>query len=76
MFPDPKQWFRVGEKTRSYVSIWCGKYLSISLDDLDESDMISDPKVKKQYDIAKKAFVKGDYKRGFRESCDILTFIV
>jgi hypothetical protein len=62
IFPDPQQWFRVGEKTRSYVSIWCKKYLSISLDDLDESDMISDPDVKNQYDIAKKAFVEGDHK--------------
>ncbi len=62
VFPDPQQWFRVGEKTRSYVSIWCEKYLSISLDDLDESDMISDPDVKNQYDIAEKAFVEGDHK--------------
>jgi hypothetical protein len=62
IFPDTKQWFRVGEKTRSYVSIWCEKYLSISLDDLDESDMISDPQVKNQYDIAKKAFINGDHK--------------
>jgi hypothetical protein len=62
IFPNPKQWFRVGERTRSYVSIWCKKYLSILLDDLDESDMISDPDVKKQYDIAKKAIVEGDHK--------------
>ena len=65
IFPDSKQWFKVGEKTRSYVYIWCEKYLSISLDDLDESDMISDPYVKKQYDIAKKAFVEGDHKGVF-----------
>lgn len=62
IFPDPKQWFRVGENTYSYVSIWCEKYLVISLDDLDESDMISDPNVRKQYDIAKKIFVDGDLK--------------
>ena len=62
IFPDPKQWFRVGETTRSYVSTWCDKYLSISLDDLDESDMISDTRVKNQYDIAKKAFINGDHK--------------
>ena len=30
IFPDPKQWFRVGENTKNYVSIWCKKYLSIS----------------------------------------------
>ena len=63
VFPEPKQWFRVGENTRSYISIWCKKYLGIALDDLDESDMISDPQVKKQYDIAKKALIEGDYKK-------------
>jgi len=62
IFPDPKQWFRVGETTRSYVSTWCDRYLRISLDDLDESDMISDTHVKNQYDIAKKAFINGEHK--------------
>lgn len=62
IFPEPKQWFRVGENTRSYVSTWCEKYISISLDDLDESDMISNADVKKQYDIAKQAFADGDNK--------------
>jgi hypothetical protein len=62
LFPDPKQWMRVGDNTYKYISDWCRKYLSISLDDLDESDMISDPKVKKQYDIAKEAFAKDDFK--------------
>lgn len=62
VFPDPKQWVRVGEKTYGHVSDWCKKYLNISFDDLDESDMISDPEVKKQYDTAKDALARGDYK--------------
>lgn len=62
VFPDPKQWFRVGDKTHSYVSNWCENYLNISFDDLDESDMISDPNVKKQYDIARDALAKDDYR--------------
>ena len=62
LFPDPKQWFRVGEITRNYVSIWCDNYLNISLDDLDESDMITDTDVKKQYNIAKQAFDDGKHK--------------
>ncbi|MCK4817870.1 hypothetical protein KA005_19015 [bacterium] len=62
VFPDFKQWSRVGEKTYNYVAIWCETYLEISFDDLDESDMISDADVKKQYDIAKQAFTDGDNK--------------
>ncbi|MGB2865705.1 MAG: hypothetical protein WBC05_20405 [Sedimentisphaerales bacterium] len=62
IFPDTKQWFRVGEKTKSYVSIWCEKYLNISLEDIEESDMISDFHVKEQYDIAKNDFVEDDHK--------------
>jgi hypothetical protein len=62
IFPETKQWFRVGEKTYSYVAIWCQRYLHISLDDLDESDMITDPDVKKQYDLAKISLDQGDYK--------------
>ena len=62
IFPDPKQWFRVGELTHIYVSSWCKKYLNISFEDIDESDMISDPEIKKQYDIARKCFAENDYK--------------
>ena len=62
IFPDTKQWFRVGERTYNYVSIWCKKYLDISFDELDESDMITNPEAKSQYDIAKQAFTDGDNK--------------
>ena len=62
IFPDPRQWFRVGEKTYSYISTWCNKYLNTSFDALDESDMITDPDVKEQYDIAKDFFINRDYK--------------
>lgn len=62
LFPDPKQWMRVGENTYRYISDWCREYLSISFDDLDESDMISDPDVKKQYDLAKNAFTHNEFK--------------
>ncbi|MGD0020886.1 MAG: hypothetical protein ABSC54_01145 [Smithellaceae bacterium] len=62
LFPDPKQWIRVGENTYKCISDWRKKYLSISFDDLDESDMLSDPKVKKYYDIAKEAFDRDDFK--------------
>jgi hypothetical protein len=62
IFPDPKQWFRVGENTYDYISSLCEKYLNISFDDIDESDMITEPDVKHQYDIARELFSKNDYK--------------
>jgi hypothetical protein len=74
-FPDPKQWFRVGGTTHGYVSNWCKTYLNISFDDLDESDMISDPDVKKQYDIAKDALAQNDY-RGVLENLGIALYSV
>ncbi len=61
LFPDPKQWFRTGDNTYNYVSSWCKKYLGISFDELDESDMISDSALKQQYDIAKQSFKNNNY---------------
>ena len=40
IFPDPDQWKRVGERTWAYVSGWCQDYLSLPLDDVDESALI------------------------------------
>ena len=62
LFPDSKPWIRVGENTYGYISEWCKKFLSISFDDLDEADMISDPEVKVLYDAAKKALINEDFK--------------
>src|SRR4030042_3117723 len=62
IFPDPQQWYRVGERTWEYVSGWCQDYLERSLEDLDESSLISDPAVKKHYDSAMEAFHRSNYK--------------
>jgi hypothetical protein len=62
IFPDPQQWFRVGERTWAYVSSWCQEYLGLSLDDLDESALISDPDVKRHYDAAVEAFYRDLFK--------------
>jgi hypothetical protein len=67
--------FRVGENTRGYVSIWCKKYLDISFDELDESDMITNPDVKNQYDIAKQALSDGDHK-GVLENLAIALYLL
>ncbi len=62
IFPDPRQWYRVGERTWEYVSGWCQDYLGRSLEDLDESSLIYDSDVKKHYDSAVEAFGRNDYK--------------
>lgn len=61
-FPDPNQWYRVGENTYSHVAGWCQKYLHISFDNLDESVMISDSDLKGRYDETKNLIATGKYK--------------
>jgi len=65
IFPDPDQWKRVGERTWAYVSGWCQDYLSLPLDDVDESALIRDTGVKQSYDSAVEAFHRDDYKAVF-----------
>lgn len=65
IFPDPKQWYRVAEKTYDYISNWCLHYLKIEFADLDESYMISDPGVKELYYAAKEALAQNNYKGAF-----------
>ena len=70
IFPDPQQWYRVGERTYEYVSEWCRKYLGLSLDDLDESALIGNQEVKQFYDKAVEAFQREQYK----ESLEYLAY--
>jgi len=60
-FPDPKQWGTAPEKVFAYVSQWCTEYLGITLEDLDESTLLSSPLVKKYFDSAKIAMVNNNY---------------
>lgn len=62
IFPNPKQWFRVGERTYEYVSTWCADYLGLPLDDLDESSLIADSEVKKHHGAAVEALRSGQFK--------------
>ncbi len=62
IFPDPQQWYRVGERTWTYVSMWCQDYLGLSLEDLDESALIADPEVKHHYGAATEAFRRESYR--------------
>lgn len=67
LFPDPKQWARVGEFAYGYVSEWCSRYLGTSLDDLDESSLLNDPGVKAHYDRAREAAPEGNYRETLEE---------
>lgn len=62
IFPDPRQWARVGESTWSYVSKWCADYLGIPLQDLDEATLLSSHEAKELYYQAQTAISKEDYK--------------
>jgi hypothetical protein len=60
-FPDPKQWARVGERIFERISKWCGEYLGVSLDDLDESALLKSVTVKAYFDSAKAAMTDHKY---------------
>jgi hypothetical protein len=62
LFPDPKDWKRVGGITWDYVSDWCSEYIGWSLDDLDQSSLIANPAVKKHFESARGALANGLFK--------------
>jgi len=62
IFPDPRQWARVGETTWSYVSKWCEDYLGIPLREIDDATLLSSNEVKALYFEARAAISAGDYK--------------
>jgi hypothetical protein len=62
IFPDPQQWYRVGENTYSYVSRWCEQYLGLPLDEFDEASLIRNEEVKRHYASATAAYRNHDYR--------------
>ena len=62
-FPEPQQWYRVGELTYEHLSEWCRRYLDLSFDKLDQSDLITNQEVKDLYDTAMDCFQEGKYKK-------------
>jgi hypothetical protein len=67
IFPDPRDWKRVADRTWDYMSVWCQEYLGLSLEDLDESNLISDDAVKTYYDAASEALKAGKYQQCFEQ---------
>jgi len=75
LFPDAKQWARVGETVYGYISKWCSDYLEMSLEGLDESSLLKDPEVKARFDAAWDATSQGEY-RAALESLGIALFVL
>ncbi|HEY1266155.1 MAG TPA: hypothetical protein VGH16_02785 [Candidatus Binatia bacterium] len=62
IFPDARQWDTVGENVYKYMSKWCAKYLSVNLEDLDESVLLENVKAKANYIEAKQCVEQQSYK--------------
>jgi len=62
IFPDPQQWYRVGENAYTYVSRWCEQYLGAPLDEFDEAGLIRNEEVKRYYASATADYRNDDYR--------------
>jgi hypothetical protein len=62
LFPDPMDWKRVASRTWEHISELCSTYLSLALEDLDQSALIANPTVMTDYKAAKAAAEIGNYK--------------
>lgn len=67
VFPDPRQWARVGETTYGHVSKWCSDYLNLRFGQLDESALLESDAVKNHFLAAREAREEGKYKESFEE---------
>jgi hypothetical protein len=61
-FPDPQQFASVADAIYNLLSDLCAEYLEISLDDLDESTLLTSATVKRWYDQARTTLADGKYK--------------
>lgn len=62
LFPDAKQWSRVGEAVFQHITKWCWDDLTVSFSELDESALLLNADVKRLYDEASQSEVQGDFK--------------
>jgi len=62
LFPDGKQWSRVGEVVFEHITKWCWDDLQHSFAELDESALLLDANVKRLYDEARQSAGQGDFK--------------
>jgi hypothetical protein len=62
LFPDNRQWARVGETSFQHITKWCWDYLGESFTELDESTLLLNASVKQLYDEARQSARNKDYK--------------
>lgn len=67
LFPDAKQWSRVGEIVFQHITKWCWDDLGQSFSELDESALLLDANVKHLYDAAKESAREGNHKITFEK---------
>ncbi len=62
LYPDSRQWSRVGEFVFQHIMKWCQDLLGIPFGDLDESASLQDEDAKRLYDGAKQSAAQGHFK--------------
>ncbi len=67
ILPNQDQWRRVGKNVYGHISNCCKQYLNITFDDLDESELIINHKIKSYYHKAQEYYSKGEYKSVLEE---------
>jgi hypothetical protein len=75
VFPDAKQWARVADNVYTYISELCSEYLDVSLDDLDESMLLTSTTVKGWYDQARTARADGKYREALECLAQAMFFL-
>jgi hypothetical protein len=73
LYPDARQWSRVGETVFQHLGNWCLDYLQIQFSDLDESALIHDTSVKELYDEACNHAAHAEYKTALEKLSLALT---
>jgi hypothetical protein len=75
LFPDSRQWSRVGETVFQHITKWCWDDLTESFAELDESALLLDSNVKRLYDEARQSSRQGDYKTTLEKLARALSIV-
>jgi len=75
LYPDGRQWARVGESVYQHVTEWCSDYLKTPFSELDESALLADSEVKTRYDEARRLASEANYKAALEEIAVALSIV-
>jgi hypothetical protein len=75
LYPDSRQWSRVGEFVYQHITKWCQDFLAISFGDLDESALLQDEDAKRLYDEAKQSAAQGDFESALEKVAVALSVV-